>query len=44
MTFTLPSNVVTALRGPFSDVSFKITLNVNRHPQPFVLDNMRFVP
>jgi hypothetical protein len=44
MSFTLPTNVVTALRGASSDVTFKITLNVNRHPQPFVLDNMRFTP
>jgi len=44
MSHTLPPAVVAALRGPFSDVTFKITLNVNRHPQPFVLDNLRFQP
>jgi hypothetical protein len=44
MTFNLPTNVVNALRGQSTDVTFKVTLNVNRHPQPFVMDNMRFVP
>ena len=42
ISYALPADIVSMFNGSFQDVSLKIVLNVNRHPQPFVLDNIRF--
>jgi hypothetical protein len=41
-SFTLPTNVVTALNAAPSDVSLMFNLNVNGGSGPYYMDNVRF--
>ena len=42
LTFSVPSNVVSALQGSHTDFSFKMQLNTSSGSGPYKLDNMRF--
>ena len=42
LSFSLPANVVAALRGTYTDLRLKLTLNGPSSSQPYVLDNFRF--
>lgn len=42
LTFNVPSNVLTALGQSYSDLRFKIALNVPQIAQPYLIDNLRF--
>lgn len=42
ISFTIPANVLNALRGTFTDFSFKMILNTNSGSGPYKMDNMRF--
>jgi hypothetical protein len=42
LSFTLPSNVLTVLKGNYSDFSFEWVLNTNANSGPYCLDNMIF--
>jgi hypothetical protein len=44
MTFNLPSNVINAMNGSYSDFSFSLELNTNSGSGPYYFDTMRFVP
>ncbi|XXY15440.1 hypothetical protein WME88_45105 [Sorangium sp. So ce216] len=43
ISFNLPANVVDALRQTYSDLTFKIVLNVPHTTTDYVIDNLRFV-
>ncbi|MGC4087869.1 MAG: hypothetical protein QM756_08230 [Polyangiaceae bacterium] len=42
LSFTLPSNVVTALGQTYSDLTIKIATNIPQSSQNFLFDNLRF--
>lgn len=42
LSFSVPANIVTALRGTYSDLRLKLTINGPSSAQPYVLDNFRF--
>jgi hypothetical protein len=42
ISFTVPAAVVTALRGNYTDLRLKLTLNGPLSSQPYVVDNFRF--
>ncbi|HAJ79854.1 MAG TPA: hypothetical protein DCO75_08785 [Fibrobacteres bacterium] len=42
LNYTLPSNVLAALNGNYTDFSFKWALNTNYDSGPYYLDNMKF--
>jgi hypothetical protein len=44
VSFIVPPNVLSILRGNFNDFVFKIALNVNDGTLPTLLDNIRFYP
>ena len=41
--FTIPDNVVAALQGTFTDLTFSIVLNVPQGTAPYLLDNLQIV-
>ncbi|HLV66022.1 MAG TPA: hypothetical protein VKY73_09415 [Polyangiaceae bacterium] len=43
LSFQVPSTIVAALGQSFSDLTFKIALNVPQTAQPYLVDNLRFV-
>ncbi|XYH94965.1 hypothetical protein ACMHYB_45230 [Sorangium sp. So ce1128] len=43
LSFSVPANVVTALQQTYSDLTFKITLNVPHTTVDYLIDNLRFV-
>lgn len=43
VSFSVPSNVLTALRQSYSDLTFKIGLNLPQLSQPYLIDNLRFI-
>jgi hypothetical protein len=42
VSFSVPAAVVAALRGTYSDLRIKLTINAPSSSQPYVLDNLRF--
>lgn len=44
LQFTVPSTVLSKLRGSYSDFKFIIALNTNANSGPYYIDNLRFVP
>lgn len=42
LSFDVPSHIVTALGQSYSDLRFKVILNVPQTAQPYLVDNLRF--
>ncbi len=43
ISFTVPEDVLAALRGDYSDFSLQFNINVNAGAPPLLFDNLRFV-
>jgi hypothetical protein len=43
VSFSVPSNVLSALGQAYADLRFKIAINVPQTSQPYLLDNVHFV-
>jgi hypothetical protein len=42
LSYAIPSNIVTALKQSYTDLTFGITINAPQTDQNFLLDNLRF--
>lgn len=44
LTFNIPTNVLAALQGDYSDFTIRFEISVAPNPPPLLFDNLRFTP